>query len=123
MSVPSARTAILNAGPHGLTEVLYAFTSAANNNGSAFAGLAANTTFYNVALGVAMLVGRFLPMLLVLGLAGSLARQAPVPATAGTLPTHKPLYGGMLIGVILLVVALTYAPALALGPLAEGLPR
>jgi K+-transporting ATPase ATPase A chain len=123
MSVPSARAAMLNAGPHGLSEVLYAFTSAANNNGSAFAGLSANTAFYNVALGLAMLAGRFLPMLFVLGLAGSLAGQAPVPATAGTLPTHKPLYAGMLAGVVVVVVALTYLPALALGPLAEGLPR
>jgi len=123
MSVPAARAAMLNSGPHGLSEVLYAFTSAANNNGSAFAGLSANTSFYNVALGLAMLAGRFLPMLFVLGLAGSLARQAPVPATAGTLPTHKPLYAGMLAGVIVVVVALTYFPALALGPLAEGLTR
>jgi potassium-transporting ATPase potassium-binding subunit len=123
MSLPSARAAMLNSGPHGLSEVLYAFTSAANNNGSAFAGLSANTAFYNVALGLAMLAGRFLPMLFALGLAGSLARQAPVPATAGTLPTHKPLYAGMLAGVIVVVVALTYFPALALGPLAEGLPR
>jgi potassium-transporting ATPase potassium-binding subunit len=123
MSVPSARAAMLNSGPHGLSEVLYAFTSAANNNGSAFAGLSANTAFYNVALGLAMLAGRFLPMLFALGLAGALARQTPVPATAGTLPTHKPLYAGMLAGVIVVVVALTHFPALALGPLAEGLPR
>jgi K+-transporting ATPase ATPase A chain len=123
MSLPSARAAMLGSGPHGLSEVLYAFTSAANNNGSAFAGLSANTAFYNVALGLAMLAGRFLPMLFVLGLAGSLAGQAPVPATAGTLPTHKPLYAGMLAGVVVVVVALTYFPALALGPLAEGLPR
>jgi K+-transporting ATPase ATPase A chain len=114
---------MLNSGPHGLSEVLYAFTSAANNNGSAFAGLSANTAFYNAALGLAMLAGRFLPMVFVLGLAGSLARQVPVPATAGTLPTHKPLYAGMLTGVVVVVVALTYFPALALGPLAEGLPR
>jgi K+-transporting ATPase ATPase A chain len=123
MSVPSARAAMLNSGPHGLSEVLYAFTSAANNNGSAFAGLSANTAFYDIGLGLAMLAGRFLPMLFVLGLAGSLARQAPVPATAGTLPTHEPLYAGMLAGVVVVVVALTYFPALALGPLAEGLPR
>ncbi|HLZ38030.1 MAG TPA: potassium-transporting ATPase subunit KdpA [Mycobacteriales bacterium] len=123
MATPSARHAMLNAGPHGLSEVLYAFTSAANNNGSAFAGLSANTAFYNLALGLAMLAGRFLPMVVVLGLAGSLARQTPVPATAGTLPTHRPLYAAMLAGVIVIVVALTYFPALALGPLAEGLPR
>jgi K+-transporting ATPase ATPase A chain len=123
IALPSARHEMLNTGPHGLSEVLYAFTSAANNNGSAFAGLAGNTEFYNLALGLAMLAGRFLPIVLVLGLAGSLARQAPVPVTAGTLPTHGPLFVGMLVGVVLIVVALTYFPALALGPLAEGLPR
>jgi K+-transporting ATPase ATPase A chain len=123
MSIPSARASMLNAGPHGLSEVLYAFTSAGNNNGSAFAGLTGNTNFYNVALGLAMLVGRFLPMLFVLGLAGSLAAQKPVPATDGTLPTHQPLFVAMLVGVVVIVVALTYFPALALGPLAEGLAR
>jgi K+-transporting ATPase ATPase A chain len=123
MAVPSARRAMLNTGPHGLSEVLYAFTSAANNNGSAFAGLAGNTDFYNIGLGLVMLAGRFLPMMFVLGLAGSLARQTPVPATSGTLPTHKPLFVAMLVGVVLIVVALTYFPALALGPLAEGLAR
>jgi K+-transporting ATPase ATPase A chain len=123
MSIPSARASMLNSGPHGLSEVLYAFTSQGNNNGSAFAGLTGNTTFYNVAGGLAMLVGRFLPMLFVLGLAGSLADQRPVPATDGTLPTHRPLFVGMLVGVVVIVVALTYFPALALGPLAEGLTR
>jgi K+-transporting ATPase ATPase A chain len=123
MSVPSARASMLNAGPHGLSEVLYAFTSQGNNNGSAFAGLTGNTAFYNIAGGLAMLVGRFLPMLLVLGLAGSLAAQKPVPITEGTLPTHRPLFVGMLVGVVVIVVALTYFPALALGPLAEGLSR
>src|SRR4029077_17550915 len=108
---------------HGLSEGLYAFTSAGNNNGSAFAGLTGNTNFYNIALGLAMLVGRFLPMLLVLGRAGSLAPKKPVPATGGTLPTHQPLFVGMLVGVVVIVVALTYFPALALGPLAEGLAR
>ena len=92
MSIPSARASMLNAGPHGLSEVLYAFTSAGNNNGSAFAGLTGNTNFYNIAGGLAMLIGRFLPMLFVLGLAGSLAAQKPVPATEGTLPTHRPLF-------------------------------
>jgi potassium-transporting ATPase potassium-binding subunit len=114
---------MLNVGPHGLSEVLYAFTSQGNNNGSAFGGLTGNTGFYNVAGGLAMLIGRFLPMLLVLGLAGSLASQRPVPATDGTLPTHRPLFVGMLVGVVVIVVALTYFPALALGPLAEGLAR
>ncbi len=123
MSIPSARASMLNAGPHGLSEVLYAFTSQANNNGSAFAGLTGNTNFYNIAGGLAMLVGRFLPMLFVLGLAGSLAAQKPVPATDGTLPTHRPLFVTLLVGVVLIVVALTYFPALALGPLAEGITR
>lgn len=121
MALPGERAAMLNTGPHGLSEVLYAFTSAANNNGSAFAGISANTTFYNPVLGIVMLLGRFLPMVFVLGLAGSLARQKSVPASEGTLPTHRLLFVGMLTGVTLIVVALTYFPALALGPLAEGL--
>jgi potassium-transporting ATPase potassium-binding subunit len=123
MSFSSTRASMLNSGPHGLSEVLYAFTSAANNNGSAFAGLTGNTDFYNIALGLAMLLGRFLPMLFVLGLAGSLAAQRPVPVTDGTLPTHRPLFVTMLVGVVFIVVALTYFPALALGPLAEGIVR
>lgn len=123
MSFSSTRASMLNAGPHGLSEVLYAFTSAANNNGSAFGGLTGNTDFYNVALGLAMLFGRFLPLLFVLGLAGSLAAQRPVPVTEGTLPTHRPLFVAMLVGVVFIVVALTYFPALALGPLAEGITR
>jgi potassium-transporting ATPase potassium-binding subunit len=121
MALPGERASMLNSGAHGLSEVLYAFTSAANNNGSAFAGISVNTQWYNTALGLAMVFGRFLPMVFVLGLAGSLARQAPVPATAGTLPTHRPLFVGLLTGVTVIVVALTYLPALALGPLAEGL--
>ncbi len=121
MAFPGERAAMLNSGPHGLSEVLYAFTSAANNNGSAFAGLGVNTTWYNTALGITMLLGRLLPIIFVLGLAGSLARQRPVPASAGTLPTHKPLFIGLLTGVTVIVVALTYFPAMALGPLAEGL--
>ncbi|MGH3165226.1 MAG: potassium-transporting ATPase subunit KdpA, partial [Trebonia sp.] len=115
------RASILNAGPHGLTEIVYAFTSMANNNGSAFAGLGTNTTWYNTAGGVVMLIARFAPMIFVLALGGSLARQQPVPASAGTLETHKPLFAGMLIGVIIILVGLTYFPALALGPFAEGL--
>jgi K+-transporting ATPase ATPase A chain len=115
------RASILNAGPHGLTEVIYAFTSMANNNGSAFAGLATNTTWYNTAGGVVMLIARFAPMVFVLALGGSLARQQTVPASAGTLETHKPLFAGLLIGVIIILVGLTYFPALALGPFAEGL--
>ncbi|MET4646655.1 potassium-transporting ATPase subunit KdpA [Streptomyces sp. NPDC006539] len=121
MAFPGERAAMLNSGPHGFSEVLYAFTSAANNNGSAFAGLSVNTVWYNTALGVVMLLGRFLPMVFVLALAGSLAGQQPVPVTAGTLPTHRPQFVGLLTGVILIVVGLTYFPALALGPLAEGL--
>jgi K+-transporting ATPase ATPase A chain len=121
MALPGERTSMLNSGPHGLSEILYAFTSAANNNGSAFAGISVNTVWYNTALGIVMLLGRFLPIVFVLGLAGSLARQKPVPASEGTLPTHRLLFVGMLAGVTLIVVALTYFPALALGPLAEGL--
>ncbi|MFF7679925.1 potassium-transporting ATPase subunit KdpA [Actinacidiphila glaucinigra] len=121
MAMPGQRAGMLNSGAHGFSEVLYAFTSAANNNGSAFAGLTVNTDWYNTALGLAMLFGRFLPIVFVLALAGSLARQQPVPATAGTLPTHRPQFVGLLTAVILIVVGLTYFPALALGPLAEGL--
>ena len=115
------KTSIFNPGLHGLSEVLYAFTSAANNNGSAFAGLTANTPWFNTTLGIAMLLGRFLPIVFVLALAGSLAAQDKIPATAGTLPTHRPQFVGLLIGVSVLVTALTYFPVLALGPLAEGL--
>ncbi len=111
----------LNTGPHGLSEVLYAFTSAGNNNGSAFAGIGVNTPWWNTALGLAMLLGRFLPIVLVLGLAGSLAGQHPTPASLGTLKTYQPLFVGMLVGVTVVLVALTYLPAFALGPLAEGL--
>jgi K+-transporting ATPase ATPase A chain len=118
-SVP--RASILNSGPHGLTEVVYAFTSMANNNGSAFAGLTTATGWYNLAGGVVMLVARFVPEIFVLALAGSLARQQTVPASLGTLETHKPLFAGMLVGVIIILVGLTYFPALALGPFAEGL--
>ncbi|KQP74022.1 potassium-transporting ATPase subunit A [Microbacterium sp. Leaf288] len=114
-------TSIWNPGVHGLGEVLYAFTSAANNNGSAFAGLTANTPWLNTALGVAMLLGRFLPIVLVLALAGSLAAQTPVPSTAGTLPTHRPQFVGLLAVVAVVITALTYFPVLTLGPLAEGL--
>ncbi|MBP3036444.1 potassium-transporting ATPase subunit KdpA [Arthrobacter sp. zg-ZUI100] len=114
-------TSILNPGLHGFSEVLYAFTSAANNNGSAFAGLTANTPWLNTALGLAMLLGRFLPMIFVLALAGSLAAQDRVPVSAGTLPTHRPQAVVMLCGVTIIVTALTFFPVLALGPLAEGL--
>ncbi len=112
---------IFNPGPHGLTEVMYAFTSMANNNGSAFAGLGTAETWYQVSGGIVMLLGRFAPEIFALALAGSLARQAPVPRSAGTLDTRTPLFVGMLVGVILILVGLTYFPALALGPFAEGL--
>ncbi|AZS45738.1 MULTISPECIES: potassium-transporting ATPase subunit KdpA [Microbacterium] len=114
-------TSILNPGVHGMSEVLYAFTSASNNNGSAFAGLTANTPWFNTALGIAMLLGRFLPIVLVLALAGSFAAQERIPATSGTLPTHRPQFVGLLLAVTVIVTALTYFPVLALGPLAEGL--
>ncbi|AJE39427.1 potassium-transporting ATPase subunit KdpA [Streptomyces nodosus] len=121
MALPTPRHSMLNTGAHGFSEILYAFTSAANNNGSAFAGLNANTDWFNTMTGLAMLLGRFLPMVFVLALAGSLAEQKPVPVTAGTLRTERPLFTGLLVGVILIITGLTYFPALALGPLAEGL--
>uniref|UniRef100_UPI00047665F0 potassium-transporting ATPase subunit KdpA n=1 Tax=Embleya scabrispora TaxID=159449 RepID=UPI00047665F0 len=122
LALPGERAAILNSdSPHGLSEVLYAFTSGANNNGSAFAGLGANTAYYNVWIGIAMLVGRFVPMVLALALAGKLAAQGSVPVSVGTLKTHRPLFVGTLVGVILIVAGLTFFPALSLGPLADGL--
>lgn len=121
LALPTPPHSILNPGAHGFSEVLYAYTSGANNNGSAFAGLNADTQWFNTTIGLAMLLGRFLPMVFVLALAGSLAGQRPVPATAGTLATHRPLFSGLLVGTVLIVTALTYFPALALGPLAEGL--
>lgn len=121
MATETGRSAILNPGAHGLSEVFYAFASASNNNGSAFAGLGANTDFYNVGLAVAMFLGRLLPICFVLALAGSLAQQGRAPASAGTLPTHRPQFVLLTVGVILIVAGLTFVPALALGPLAEGL--
>ena len=121
MSFQTPQASILNPGAHGLSEVLYAFTSASNNNGSAFAGISVNTTFYNTALGICMLVGRFLPIIFVLALAGSVASQQPVPRGGGTLPTHTPLFAGLLTAVVLIVAGLTFFPALALGPISEGL--
>ena len=121
MALSSARASMLNTGPHGLSEVLYAYTSAGNNNGSAFAGISVNTPWYNTTLGIVMLLGRFLPIVFVLALAGSLAAQKPVPASAGTLKTYQPLFVGVVVGVVVILIALTYLPALALGPLAEGL--
>jgi K+-transporting ATPase ATPase A chain len=121
IALSGPRASILNHGPHGLTEIMYAFTSMANNNGSAFAGLTTNTTWYNTVGGVVMLLARFAPMIFALGLAGSLARQTPVPVSVGTIRTNQPLFAGMLVGVVLVLVGLTYFPALALGPFAEGL--
>lgn len=117
----AGRTTIFNPGPHGFSEVLYALSSAANNNGSAFAGLGANNPFYNGLLGLSMLVGRFWVILPVLAIAGSLAAKKKVPLGAGTLPTHTPLFVGMLVCVVIVVGALSLFPALALGPIVEHL--
>ena len=120
--IATAGTAgVANPGAHGFAEILYAFTSAGNNNGSAFAGLSANTPFYNIALGVAMWFGRFWMIVPVLAICGSLAAKKRIPVTAGTLPTHGPLFVALLIGSVLLIGALTYVPALALGPIVEHL--
>jgi K+-transporting ATPase ATPase A chain len=119
--VPTGRGAVANTGPHGFSEILYAFSSAGNNNGSAFAGLATNNLFYNLALGAAMLVARYWLIIPALALAGSLAAKKLVPASAGTLPTHTPLFVGWLVMVVVIVGALSFLPALALGPIVEHL--
>ena len=121
MSVPQGLSSIANAGPHGLTEVLYGYTSANGNNGSAFAGLSANTVFYNWTLGLVMLIGRFAEVIPVLAFAGSLVKKRVVPAGLGTFPTTGPLFVALLMGVIVIVGALTYFPAYALGPIVEHL--
>jgi K+-transporting ATPase ATPase A chain len=121
LMLPGTAGALTNSGAHGLSEVLYAYTSAGNNNGSAFGGLTATSDWFQSTLGVAMLLGRFVPIIAVLCLAGSLAAQKKVPETAGTLPTTGPLFATMLTGTIVLVAALTFIPALALGPIAEAL--
>lgn len=121
LALPTPRGSISQGGPHGLSQILYAFTSGSATNGSAFAGLTSNTAWYNTGIGLVMLLGRYVPMLLVLALAGTLGRQRPVPVSAGTLPTYRPLFASMLIGVVIIVGGLSYFPALALGPLAEGL--
>jgi len=108
-----------NSGPHGFSEILYAFTSATGNNGSAFAGLTANTLFYNTTLGLAMFIGRFLMIVPMLAIAGNLAAKKIVPPSAGTFPTDQGLFVGLLIGVILIVGGLIYFPAVALGPIVE----
>jgi len=110
-----------NRGPHGLTEMTYAFTSMANNNGSAFAGLNGNTNWFNTTGAIAMLAGRFLLMIPVLAIAGSLGRKQPAPASAGTFPTNTPLFAALLTGVVVIVVGLTYFPVVALGPVVEHL--
>jgi K+-transporting ATPase ATPase A chain len=117
----AGKSGIANPGAHGFSEILYAFSSAANNNGSAFAGLSANTPFYNTALGVCMFFGRYFVKIPVLAIAGSLAAKKLVPVTAGTLPTHTPLFVILLVGTVLIVGALTFIPALALGPIVEQL--
>ena len=119
--LPAGRAGIYNPGSHGFTEILYAFSSAANNNGSAFAGLSANSPYYNAMLAVAMAIGRFGPLIAVLAIAGSLAAKKKIPTGEGTLPTHGPLFVVLLAGTVLIVGALTYIPALALGPVAEHL--
>ncbi|MEU9982207.1 potassium-transporting ATPase subunit KdpA [Streptomyces sp. NPDC050856] len=121
MALDTPANSMTNSGAHGFSEILYAYTSGANNNGSAFAGLNADTRWFNTTIGLVMLLGRFVPMVFVLALAGSLAEQTPVPETAGTLRTDKPLFTGLLAGTIVIITGLTYFPALALGPLAEGL--
>jgi len=121
LSIPAGRATIYNPGAHGYSEVLYAFASAGNNNGSAFAGLGANTPFYNTALGIAMFFSRYWLAIPTLAIAGSLARKKVVPAGPGTLGTHTPLFVAMLVGVVLIVGALTFIPALALGPIVEHL--
>jgi K+-transporting ATPase ATPase A chain len=115
------KSTMLASGPHGLSEVMYAFASGSNNNGSAFAGLGADNPWYNLTLAACMFLGRFVPMLLVLRLAGLLVEQHRRPATLGTMPTHTPLFVGLLTGVALIVAGLTFFPALALGPIAEAL--
>jgi potassium-transporting ATPase potassium-binding subunit len=119
---PGPATANLtNPGAHGFSEILYAYSSATGNNGSAFAGLSANTPWYNVTIGLAMLCGRFLMIIPLLAVAGSLAKKKQVPVSAGTFPTHGPLFVGLLVGVVIIVGALTYFPALSLGPIVEHL--
>ncbi|MGN6635182.1 MAG: potassium-transporting ATPase subunit KdpA [Oryzihumus sp.] len=121
LALPGPRGALLASGPHGLTEMLYNYASASNNNGSAFAGMTADSPFFNITLGLCMALGRFLPIVLVLALAGSLAAQQRRPVTAGTMPTHTPLFTSLLVGIAVIVAGLTFFPALALGPIAEAL--
>ncbi len=120
LNPPGPITANLaNNGPHGLSEMLYAYTSAVGNNGSAFGGINANTPYFNTTMGIAMLIGRFLMMIPLLAAAGSLAQKKQVPVSAGTFPTHGPLFVTLLVGVVVIVGALTFFPALSLGPIVE----
>jgi K+-transporting ATPase ATPase A chain len=119
--VDAGTSGIQDPGAHGLTEVLYAYSSGAGNNGSAFAGISSGETWYTTTIGIAMLVGRFFLIIPALAIAGSLGRKQRVPATAGTFPTHTPLFAGLVAGVVLIVGGLTFFPALALGPIAEAL--
>jgi K+-transporting ATPase ATPase A chain len=119
--MPAGLSSIFNPGPHGFSEILYAFTSQANNNGSAFAGLTGNTLFYNTAGALAMLFGRFWIKIPILAMAGSLAAKKKVPPSAGTLPTHTPLFVAWLVAVVVIVGALVFFPADALGPIVEHL--
>jgi K+-transporting ATPase ATPase A chain len=121
VSVAAGKTAVANPGAHGFSEILYAFSSAGNNNGSAFGGISANTPFYNIALALTMWLGRYWPIVAVLAIAGSLAAKKRVPVTAGTMLTHGPTFVILLIGTVVLVGALTFVPALALGPIVEHL--
>ena len=121
LTAPAGLAGLSTTGPHGLSEALYAVTSAANNNGSAFGGITSGTPFWNTLLGILMLLGRFVPMVLVLALAGRFASAHRLSGNAGTLPTHRPLFVGLLTGVALVVVGLTFVPALMLGPIVESL--
>jgi K+-transporting ATPase ATPase A chain len=120
-ALPSAVASIANAGPHGFSEILYAYTSAAANNGSAFGGLTGNTPWYNLTLGAGMWMGRFFVIIPALAIAGSLVAKKTVPESVGTFPTHGTLFVGLLVGVILIVGGLTFFPALAVGPIVEQL--
>ena len=120
-ALPSTLDSVSADGPHGFSEIIYAYTSAANNNGSAFAGFGADTPWFNMSLGFAMLFGRFIPIVMALALAGDFAVQKPAAETAGTLPTHRPLFVGLTVAIAFIVSALTFLPTLALGPLTEAL--
>jgi K+-transporting ATPase ATPase A chain len=120
IALPAGVKSMGNPGPHGLSELLYAFTSSVAGNGSAFAGFTGNTPWFNVALSVAMLVGRYLPMIFVIALAASLGAQRPGVVTVGTLRTHSPMFIGLVVGAALIVVGLEFFPALALGPIVDG---